>query len=46
MFVGTALLGITISFGNVLLPGLIKMNFPFKIGLMTGLTQNKGTLGK
>lgn len=37
MFVGTALLGITISFGNVLLPSLIKMNFPFKIGLMTGL---------
>ncbi|WP_313805344.1 hypothetical protein [Cytobacillus sp.] len=25
------------SFGNVLLPSLIKMNFPFKVGLMTGL---------
>lgn len=37
MFIGTALIGITISFGNVLLPSLIKMNFPFKVGLMTGL---------
>src|SRR5690625_4010770 len=37
LFIGTALIGITIAFGNVLLPGLIKMRFPFKIGLMTGL---------
>ncbi|MCG5104191.1 CynX/NimT family MFS transporter [Oceanobacillus alkalisoli] len=37
LFIGTALIGITIAFGNVLLPGLIKMRFPFKVGLMTGL---------
>ncbi|GAB3053727.1 CynX/NimT family MFS transporter [Virgibacillus ainsalahensis] len=37
LFIGTALIGIAISFGNVLLPGYIKMSFPLKIGLMTGL---------
>lgn len=37
LFIGTAVIGITIAFGNVLLPGLIKMRFPFKVGLMTGL---------
>ncbi len=37
LFIGTAVIGIMISFGNVLLPGLIKLNFPFRIGLMTGL---------
>ncbi|MEI3613997.1 CynX/NimT family MFS transporter [Pseudogracilibacillus sp. SO30301A] len=37
LFIGTAMIGIMISFGNVLLPGLIKMSFPFQIGLMTGL---------
>jgi CP family cyanate transporter-like MFS transporter len=37
LFLGTALIGIAISFGNVLLPGFIKMNFPLKIGIMTGL---------
>jgi CP family cyanate transporter-like MFS transporter len=37
LFIGTGLIGITIAFGNVLLPGLIKMRFPFKVGLMTGL---------
>ncbi|KQL19212.1 CynX/NimT family MFS transporter [Cytobacillus solani] len=36
LFIGTILIGISISFGNVLLPSLIKMNFPFKVGLMTG----------
>ncbi len=37
LFLGTALIGVAIAFGNVLLPGFIKMSFPFKIGLMTGL---------
>src|SRR5699024_9804752 len=30
-------IGVAISFGNVLLPGLIKLTFPFRIGLLTGL---------
>ncbi|WP_106497308.1 CynX/NimT family MFS transporter [Lentibacillus sp. Marseille-P4043] len=37
LFVGTALIGIAIAFGNVLLPGFIKMSFPLKIGIITGL---------
>src|SRR5690625_2675218 len=37
LFIGTALIGIAISFGNVLLPGLIKLSFPFRIGILTGL---------
>ena len=37
LFTGTLLVGLGIAFGNVLIPGIIKMNFPFKIGLMTGL---------
>ncbi|MEI3605066.1 MFS transporter [Pseudogracilibacillus sp. SE30717A] len=37
LFLGTVLIGVAIAFGNVLLPGFIKMSFPFKIGLMTGL---------
>ncbi|SFE53864.1 CynX/NimT family MFS transporter [Alteribacillus iranensis] len=34
---GTALIGVAITFGNVLLPGLIKLKFPSHIGLYTGL---------
>ncbi|SEJ33797.1 MFS transporter, CP family, cyanate transporter [Bhargavaea ginsengi] len=34
---GTFLLGVAIAFGNVLLPGLVKMNFPLHVGLMTGI---------
>lgn len=34
---GTLLLGMAIAVGNVLMPGLIKSNFPYHIGLMTGL---------
>ncbi|MCT1576545.1 MFS transporter [Oceanobacillus kimchii] len=34
---GTLLLGIAISVGNVLMPGLIKSSFPYRIGLMTGI---------
>src|SRR5690606_21707086 len=37
LFAGTALIGIAISFGNVLLPGFVKMNFPYRMGLMIGL---------
>jgi len=37
LFIGTALVGIAISFGNVLLPGYIKLSFPFKVGILTAL---------
>jgi len=37
LFIGTAFIGIAISFGNVLIPGLVKMSFPFRIGAVTGL---------
>ena len=37
LFSGTMLIGIGIAFGNVLIPGLIKMSFPLKIGLITAL---------
>lgn len=37
LFIGTALIGVAISFGNVLIPGFVKMSFPFRIGLTTGL---------
>lgn len=36
LFIGTAIVGIAISFGNVLIPGFIKMSFPFRIGITTG----------
>ncbi len=36
LFSGTMLIGVGIAFGNVLIPGLIKMSFPLKIGLITG----------
>ncbi|CAH0343938.1 MFS transporter [Bacillus sp. CECT 9360] len=36
LFLGTALLGIAIAVCNVLLPGLVKREFPNKVGLMTG----------
>ncbi|WP_077305679.1 CynX/NimT family MFS transporter [Terribacillus halophilus] len=36
LFVGTALAGIGIAMGNVLLPGLIKREFPRNVGMMTG----------
>lgn len=35
LFGGTLLLGIAIAFGNVLLPTLVKRDFPHKTGLMT-----------
>ncbi|MGG6314570.1 CynX/NimT family MFS transporter [Paenibacillus macerans] len=37
LFAGTALVGIAIAVCNVLLPGLIKRDFPKQVGLMTSL---------
>ncbi|CAM3060792.1 MFS transporter [Filibacter tadaridae] len=37
LLIGTFLLGLAIAFGNVLLPSLVKLNFPLQIGLMTGI---------
>ncbi|KAA0959158.1 CynX/NimT family MFS transporter [Planococcus kocurii] len=37
LFIGTLLIGLAISIGNVLIPGIIKMNFPYRIGVMTGI---------
>ena len=43
LFAGTALLGLAIAAGNVLLPGLVKRHFPGRAGQMTGLYS--GTMG-
>ena len=37
LFLGTILIGLAIAICNVLLPGLIKVNFPLQMGLMTGI---------
>lgn len=37
LFTGTLFIGLAIAIGNVLIPGIVKMNFPLKIGLMTGI---------
>lgn len=37
LYIGTAVLGLAISVSNVLLPSLIKREFPTRIGLMTGV---------
>jgi MFS transporter, CP family, cyanate transporter len=37
LFAGTAIIGAGIAVGNVVLPGLIKQDFPRRAGLMTGL---------
>jgi MFS transporter, CP family, cyanate transporter len=37
LFAGTALAGACIATGNVLLPGLVKRDFPSRMGMMTGL---------
>ncbi|WP_040983046.1 CynX/NimT family MFS transporter [Oceanobacillus jeddahense] len=34
---GTLLTGMAIAVGNILMPGLIKSTFPYRMGLMTGL---------
>jgi CP family cyanate transporter-like MFS transporter len=37
LFLGTAVLGASIAIGNVLVPALIKRDFPHRIGLMTAI---------
>ena len=37
LFLGTAILGAGIAIGNVLLPGLVKREFPERVGLMTSM---------
>ncbi|MDO5715584.1 MAG: MFS transporter [Tissierellia bacterium] len=37
LFLGTGLMGIGITFYNVLLPSIIKNEFPHKVGMITGL---------
>ncbi len=37
LFVGTAILGLAISICNVLIPSLIKKDFPEQVGVMTGI---------
>lgn len=37
LFLGTAIIGLAISVCNVLLPSLVKLDFPDKIGTMTGI---------
>ena len=37
LFLGTALMGASIAISNVLLPGLIKRDFPRQVGLMTAI---------
>lgn len=37
LFFGTAILGLSISAGNVLIPSLIKKEFPKQVGVMTGV---------
>ncbi len=37
LFLGTAIIGIAISVCNVLIPSLIKQDFPNRIGMMTGV---------
>src|SRR5215211_2537401 len=37
LFLGTAILGAAIAFGNVLMPGLVKREFSEKAGLMTSI---------
>ena len=37
LFIGTIIIGLSITVGNVLLPSLIKHNFASNIGIMTGI---------
>src|SRR5690554_789323 len=45
LYLGTILLGIAIAFGNVLIPALIKRNFPHKAGVVTSLYSGIMSLG-
>ncbi|OBR93897.1 putative transporter YycB [Clostridium ragsdalei P11] len=37
LFIGTAIIGIGIAVGNVMIPSIIKSEFPLKIGMITGI---------
>lgn len=37
LYVGTTVLGLAIAIGNVLLPSIIKRDFPSRVGLLTGV---------
>lgn len=37
LLLGTVLLSMAIAMGNVLLPSVVKLNFPLRVGLMTGV---------
>ena len=37
LFLGTGLLGIGIALGNVLMPGIVKREFPARVGVITGI---------
>ena len=37
LLIGTVLIGVAISFGNVLLPSFFKLKFPLHVGLMMGI---------
>jgi CP family cyanate transporter-like MFS transporter len=37
LYAGTVILGMGISFANVLIPSVVKANFPARVGLMTGI---------
>ncbi|MDX1638167.1 MAG: MFS transporter [Balneolaceae bacterium] len=45
LFAGTLLLGVAIAFGNVLLPTLVKRDFPEKTGVMTSLYSSAMGIG-
>lgn len=37
LFTGTLIVGIAVAIANVLMPGIVKKDFPHRVGLMTGL---------
>ncbi len=45
LFAGTVLIGAGIAVGNILLPGLIKRDFPHRLGIMSGLFSMSLTAG-
>lgn len=45
LYTGTLLLGIAIAFGNVLLPSLVKRDFPKRSGIMTSVYSSAMGLG-
>src|SRR5690625_6026608 len=37
LFIGTLFIGLAIAFGNVLIPVIIQLNFPLRVGVVMGL---------